>query len=171
MTALRNLLRLAIEIAGYLTGATALVANMRRAAKRVKIDHCLSRLTDRQLADLGVARKDIPVLAQDAALKAAPRTKSLLGQLAAWYGAQERRVATHRQLNALDERMLSDIGIEPDQLRVISGAMVSPVTRIKEAAHFVAQPVVEFTNAGKLAALDFQVAPAANQDGEARKAA
>ena len=171
MNAFRNTLRLTADITGYLTGVTALIANARRTAARVKMSHQLSQLTDRQLADMGIARKDIPFLAIETALKAVPLAKSLFGQLAAWREAQDRRVATHRQLKALDDRMLTDIGIDPGQLRVVSGTMVSTVGRIKEAARYVAQPVVAFTNAAKLAELDFQVGSAANQETEVQKAA
>jgi len=100
----------------------ALVARFRNAALRRQIVQELGELSDRTLADIGVVRGDIVRVATVRADQAIP-TGGSLGFGAFLEAAVVRPVLRHiRQrraydnLMALDDRMLSDIGISRDEI-------------------------------------------------------
>jgi len=86
----------------------ALVESLRRPWRRAQLAFELGRLDERMLADIGLKRFEIQTVADKASREATPS----LGELLVGYGriVRERR-KLRRELTALDDRMLSDIGL------------------------------------------------------------
>ena len=104
-----------LEINSVGTVFKSMFQSIRRPFLRAAIVHRLDRLDDRILDDIGIARWEIPAVADRVAGRSAQRlstavarmASALAGGLKVW---MERRTAT-RELMALDDRMLRDIGI------------------------------------------------------------
>jgi uncharacterized protein YjiS (DUF1127 family) len=103
-------------------GALAVFAShvtnaVRRTLEFASIARELSALSDRELADIGLARGEIPaVAARSVTAPAAPSLTVAFGQLVqdlliAPVVLWNRRRAAYSALNALDNRMLADIGV------------------------------------------------------------
>ncbi len=107
----------------------ALTAAILRPLRRQAIADRLERLEDRLLEDIGVQRFEIDAIADSVASRQAPSVGVALGNLvavlvkslAAW---SERRTAC-RELNALDDRMLSDIGITRADIPAVVAGMTA----------------------------------------------
>jgi uncharacterized protein YjiS (DUF1127 family) len=106
-----------------------LMAAVLRPLRRWAIIDRLERLDDRMLDDIGVRRYDIGAIARSVASRQGPSIGTALGNLftslarivVAW---SERRAA-YRELSALEDRMLRDIGItRADIPAVIDGISV-----------------------------------------------
>jgi uncharacterized protein YjiS (DUF1127 family) len=97
--------------------AKQVITSVRHVLERNAIARELSALSDRELADIGLHRGDIPaVAAQSVTVPAGPNLFAAFGRMlhdllvapvVLW---NKRRVA-YSALNALDNRMLADIGI------------------------------------------------------------
>jgi uncharacterized protein YjiS (DUF1127 family) len=87
---------------------TALVESLRRPWRRAQLAFELGRLDDRMLADIGMKRFEVEAVADKASRQAVPSFGELVGQYLSTAG---KRRELRRELNALDERMLADIGI------------------------------------------------------------
>lgn len=121
------------------TAFKSMLQSIRRPFLRAAIVHRLDRLDDRILADIGVARWEIPAVADRVAGRRSPRlsnalaglASALLDGIAAW---RDRRVAT-RELMALDDRMLRDIGVSRSDIPeiVASFGRGSPSSDIEHA--------------------------------------
>jgi uncharacterized protein YjiS (DUF1127 family) len=106
-----------------------LTAAALRPLRRRAISDRLARLDDRMLEDIGIQRFQIDVIADSVASRQAPSVGAALGHLAAllvksaaaW---NERRTAL-RELNALDDRMLSDIGITRGDIPAVVAGMTA----------------------------------------------
>lgn len=86
----------------------ALVESLRRPWRRSQLAFELGRLDERMLADIGMKRFEIEAVACNAARAATPS----LGELAGRYlSTAWKRRQLRRELTALDDRMLTDIGI------------------------------------------------------------
>lgn len=112
----------------------------------------LDRLDDRLLADIGVPRHRIAEYARAAAHNAVPVAplpssgrKSGLARLRVW---RERRTAI-RELSALDDRLLRDIGIEAGRVGDVVDALLSrrgglgtshPVVQLSDAIQMILVP-------------------------------
>ncbi len=113
-------------VGGALRDLTAAVL---RPLRRQAIADRLERLDDRLLEDIGVQRSQIDVIADSVASRQTPRVGAALGNLfavlvkslAAW---GERRAAS-RELNALDDRMLRDIGITRADIPAVIAGMTA----------------------------------------------
>jgi len=107
----------------------ALTAAILRPLRRQAIADRLGRLEDRLLEDIGVQRFEIDAIADSVASRQAPSvgvalrnlSAMLVKSLAAW---SERRTA-YRELNALDDRMLSDIGITRADIPAVVAGMTA----------------------------------------------
>lgn len=86
----------------------ALVESLRRPWRRAQLKFELSRLDERMLADIGVKRFQIDNVATNAARASTPTVSEFIGQYLS-LALKQRKL--RRELNALDDRMLSDIGI------------------------------------------------------------
>jgi uncharacterized protein YjiS (DUF1127 family) len=98
----------------------SLAISQRNKIRRHLTD-ALSRLDDQSLARIGLSRCQIAKHASAAAHRAIvvplkpkpkPNRKSLMMRLRSWRDRQ----ATIRELSTLNDRLLRDIGIEPDQI-------------------------------------------------------
>jgi uncharacterized protein YjiS (DUF1127 family) len=97
--------------------AKHVINSVRRNVEFSAIERELTALTDRELADIGISRSDIPAVAQrSVTVPAGPSLFAAFGQMvhnlaiapvAVW---NKRRIA-FASLNALDNRMLADIGV------------------------------------------------------------
>ena len=102
-------------------------AALLRPVRRQAIADRLERLDDRMLQDIGVERYNIGAVAESVTARNAPGLGIALSNLAAVLGASvgawsERRAAL-RELNALDDRMLSDIGITRADISAVVAGM------------------------------------------------
>ena len=106
-----------------------LTAAILRPLRRQAIADRLERLDDRLLDDIGLQRFQIDAVADSVASRRAPGVGVALGNLfavlakglAAW---GERRTA-YRELHALDDRMLSDIGITRGDIPAVVAGMTA----------------------------------------------
>jgi uncharacterized protein YjiS (DUF1127 family) len=107
----------------------ALAAAILRPVRRRAIVDRLEGLEDRMLQDIGVERYEIAEIAESVTSRQAPSVgvalENLLavsgGSLAAW---TERRAA-YRELSALDDRMLRDIGITRADIPAVIAGMTA----------------------------------------------
>src|SRR5262245_20113004 len=86
----------------------ALVESLRRPWRRAQLAFELARLDDRMLADIGMKRFEVESVADKASRNTVPSLGELVGQYVSTVG---KRRELRRELNALDDRMLADIGI------------------------------------------------------------
>jgi uncharacterized protein YjiS (DUF1127 family) len=86
----------------------ALVESLRRPWRRTQLAFELGRLDERMLADIGVKRHEITDVAEKASRDSVPSFGELVVEYVA---AAYKRRQLRRELNALDDRLLADIGI------------------------------------------------------------
>ncbi|HWA50860.1 MAG TPA: DUF1127 domain-containing protein [Dongiaceae bacterium] len=97
--------------------ANRLVNSVRRTLERAAIARELSALDDRELSDIGLGRGDIMAVAEASVAKTGePSLAAAFGELVhdllvAPVVLWNKRRAAFGALNALDDRMLSDIGV------------------------------------------------------------
>ena len=111
------------------------VNSVRHILERAAIARELSALTDRELADVGLTRADIPAVAEKsvtAPVQVGPVVAFgemlhdlLVAPVVLW---NKRRVA-FATLNGLDNRMLADIGISRAEISDVVGGLHKAVTR------------------------------------------
>src|SRR5262245_28100538 len=106
-----------------------LAAALLRPVRRQAIADRLERLDDRMLQDIGVDRYEIGAIAESVTARNAPRVGVALGNLFAVLGRSlavwtERRAAL-RELSALDDRMLKDIGITRADIPAVVAGMTA----------------------------------------------
>jgi uncharacterized protein YjiS (DUF1127 family) len=104
-----------------------------RPIRRALIAKQLQKLDDRLLADIGLQRWQIEVVADNAVGGPQDSFPAALAQLVSQLGKsfklwREKRIA-HRELMALDERMLRDIGLNRGDIP----AVVAGISRTAEA--------------------------------------
>ena len=104
----------------------ALVESLRRPWRRAQLAFELARLDDRMLADIGMKRFEVESVADKASRNTVPSLGELVGQYVSTVG---KRRELRRELNALDDRMLADIGISradiPDVVEAIGAQRAS----------------------------------------------
>jgi uncharacterized protein YjiS (DUF1127 family) len=86
----------------------SLVESLRRPWRRAQLAFELGRLDDRMLADIGMKRFEVETVADKASRNTVPSLGDLVVQYLSTAG---KRRELRRELNALDDRMLADIGI------------------------------------------------------------
>ncbi len=104
----------AVAAARSVTGRSILP--LRRDLLRRRTVNELYRLDDRILADIGIVREQIEPTAADLAQAALPPSKPRVG-LVSRLGLWRRRRAAIRELEALDDRLLDDIGLRRPEIR------------------------------------------------------
>lgn len=106
------------------SGATALVAALARAQQRRRTLRELSALSDAMLADIGLQRSRISAAAAEvSAPKAAER--SVWHMLADWAWREYHKSRTIRELSAMSDAMLRDIGIERANIGRVAEALAA----------------------------------------------
>lgn len=96
--------------------ADRLVNSVRRTLERAAVARELSALDDRELSDIGLGRGDIMAVAEASVAQTEPSLAAAFGEmlhdlLVAPVALWNKRRAAFGALNALDDRMLSDIGV------------------------------------------------------------
>lgn len=138
--------------------AQAALRSVKRALLRAAVERELTRLDDRMLADIGVQRWDIAAIADRAATESfgAPAFRSEFGRVVreAFGGWYSRQIA-YRDLMALDDRMLRDIGISRADIPAVIARMRQDAKRAVpvDAAADIIQPLRHW-NRSRLAAKD-----------------
>ncbi len=106
-----------------LSGVTALCAALLRGHQRRRTMHELSGLNDRELADIGLERADISAIASEVTAPTANHC-SIWHMLADGLRRAYLRRRTIRQLSAISDRTLGDIGIERADIERVATALV-----------------------------------------------
>lgn len=97
--------------------ARHVINSVRHTLERTSIARELTALTDRELADIGLSRGDLPAVAwRSVTAPKAPRLTVAFGEMVhdlviAPVALWNKRRAAYSALNALDDRMLADIGV------------------------------------------------------------
>ncbi|MEX2631514.1 MAG: DUF1127 domain-containing protein [Tistlia sp.] len=143
-----ELTRMTVSAVTRVTGLAALSDSLRRhTVYRRTVDE-LSQLDDAVLADIGMTRSEIRRRALECSRDAVPARQRWWNRAAAWLATVRDEQRTVRELSALDERMLRDIGIEPGSLRGTAERMTGPsrpmvieaVSALREAAVVIFTP-------------------------------
>ncbi len=119
-----RLTRRGLAFLARITGAAAtarvltdrIVVPIRRDAMRRRTVNELNRLEDFRLDDIGIARDEVTRLAADLALAALPGRRPHIGLVAGLRSWLRRRAAI-RELEALDDHRLADIGLVRGNIR------------------------------------------------------
>lgn len=110
---------------GRWSGVSGLVAALRRRAQRRRTLHALTALDTRALNDIGIDRAEIAATAALSCDAAPAGGGSAWHGLAAWAGREMRRRRTLRELSAMSDELLSDIGIARSEIPAIAAALVA----------------------------------------------
>lgn len=105
------------------TGLAALIATLSRRARKRRTLRALSRLDDRLLRDIGLARADIEATAAFCCSETPASGNAAWYGLSAWAERETRRRRTEQELSALSDAMLADIGIERAEIPAIAAAV------------------------------------------------
>ncbi|MEQ8354900.1 MAG: DUF1127 domain-containing protein [Kiloniellaceae bacterium] len=118
-------LRRGLAFFGRRSGLTDLYAALRRRNHRRRTLRQLTALDDRLLSDIGVNRADIEATAAFCCDKESPAAgASIWHGLFARAGREMRRRKTIRELSAMSDSLLADIGIERAQIPTVAAALV-----------------------------------------------
>ncbi len=123
-----------------LSGLTAVVAGLAREVKRRQTQHELAQLSERELRDVGLERSQINAIAAEATATEASH-RSVWHMLANWIRREIQRRRTMRELSAMPDRMLLDVGVERADIRRVATALVDGGTVDRKAA----KPAVQET--------------------------
>jgi len=125
----------------------AFVRPLRRYLARRRTIAALSRLDDHMLADIGLARADIPLVASHEDTAPAPRpSRALWADVLASVRRNRRRRATIRALKRLPDYLLEDIGIPRWRIEeAVETLFTQPAPPVKQAAS-PASPVHDLLN-------------------------
>ncbi len=109
----------AAEAIGRWTGLSALFAAWRRHQQRRRTLKALTALDDRVLNDIGVDRAEIAATAALSCDKTPRSGNSVWHGLGAWAEREVNRRRTLRELSALTDEMLADIGISRAEIPAV----------------------------------------------------
>lgn len=158
--AMADLSRRSATAIGRATGLAAVADGFRRHTVYRRTVHELSQLDDAVLADIGLTRWEIRRRALECSAEAVPVRRRWWNRVGAWFGRVRDEQRTVRELSALDERMLRDIGIEPGSLRGTAERMTGPSgPMVVEAVSALRDAVVVLFTPFKQSR-DLRVAPA-----------
>lgn len=136
----RSLVKAGGKIAD-LTGLNLIVNKIRRANSRRATLSALSALNDRNLADIGLHRSGIDAKAIEISREQVPAESCLWGRVARRWEIERDRQRTVRDLLAMDDRLLSDIGFERSQVWDYAEASTRKPSLIQRAVASIAAPV------------------------------
>lgn len=112
-----------LEGFGRWSGLSALFATLRLRLQRRRTLMALGQLDDRLLSDIGISRAEIAATAAFCCTETAEPTPSAWQRLAGWLSRQRSRRQTVRELSALSDEMLADIGIARGEIPAVVTAM------------------------------------------------
>lgn len=122
----RTALPAGMEVNTVGTAFKSMLQSIRRPFLRAAIVHRLDRLDDRILEDIGVARWEIPTIADRISnarhMRLSTAFAGLLSALVEGFAGWSQRRTAMRELMALDDRMLRDIGISRSDIPEIVAA-------------------------------------------------
>ena len=127
-----DLLRHGIESFGRWSGLTPLVAVLRNRLQRRRTLRSLAQLDNRMLSDIGLTRADILATATVSSDKPSA-CDTVWHQLAAWASRRLHYRKTLRELSAMSDEMLDDIGIARAEIPAIAASLAAE--RSKESQH------------------------------------
>ena len=136
--------------------AKRVVSIVRRQVEFAAIQRELAALNDRELADVGLTRADIPGVAEKSVtVPAEPGLVTAFGEmlhdlLVAPVAVWNRRRVAYAALNGLDNRMLADIGISRAEISDVVKGMHKAVTRPSLSLDLVA-PIAAWNRARQTA--------------------
>ena len=110
---------------GRWSGLTALAAGLRRRLQERRTLKALESLDDRLLSDIGLSRAEIAATA--ALCCDAPQVNrvSVWQKLGHWLSRERARRRTVRELSAIPDSLLADVGISRADIPAIAAALVS----------------------------------------------
>jgi len=108
---------------GRWSGLSGLLSALRRHNQCRRTLHQLSALDDRLLSDIGVHRADIEATAALCCDETPAASNSVWYGLSAWAQHEVRRRRTQRELSAMPDELLADIGIERSEIPAIAAAL------------------------------------------------
>lgn len=115
--------RRGLEAFGRWSGLSAVFSALRRRLRHRRTLTALGRLDDRLLNDIGVSRAEIEATAAFCCEAQPPRGESVWQQLGAWLGREHRRRRTIRELSAMSDEMLADVGISRADIPAVAAAL------------------------------------------------
>lgn len=119
-------LRRALTALSRWTGLAELLTTLSRRARKRRTLRALAQLDDRLLRDIGVARTDIEATAAFCCTETPAAGNTVWYGLSAWAEREARRRRTERELSALSDQMLADIGIERAEIPAIAAVVADP---------------------------------------------
>lgn len=114
-----------LDAIGRLSGLRTLAGSLRRRLQHRRTLKALTQLDDRLLRDIGVSRADIEATAAFCCDATVEETPSVWQRLGVWLGRERRRRRTVRELSAMTDEILTDIGIERAEIPAVAAALVS----------------------------------------------
>jgi len=107
------------------SGLKALFVALRRRLQHRRTLTALTQLDDRLLRDIGVSRAEIDATAAFCCQGQAEETRSVWQRLGAWVARERRRRETVRELSAMSDALLADVGIERAEIAAVADALVA----------------------------------------------
>jgi uncharacterized protein YjiS (DUF1127 family) len=117
------------------SGLTALTAGLRRRLQERRTLKALESLDDRLLSDIGLSRAEIAAAAALCCDTEKKGDVSAWQKLGHWLSRERARRRTVRELSAIPDNLLADVGISRADIPAIAAALVSdhPVVTATEA--------------------------------------
>ncbi|GAB4391187.1 MAG: hypothetical protein Tsb0032_01960 [Kiloniellaceae bacterium] len=106
------------------SGLADLFAALKRRHERRRTLKALTQLDDRLLADIGISRAAIEATADDCCGKEAVGGTSVWTRLTARLRGEVRRRRTIRELSAMSDELLADIGISRAEIPAVAAALM-----------------------------------------------
>lgn len=107
------------------SGLKALFVALRRRLQHRRTLTALTQLDDRLLRDIGVSRAEIDATAAFCCQGQAEESRSVWQRLGAWVARERRRRETVRELSAMSDALLADVGIERAEIAAVADALVA----------------------------------------------
>ena len=128
---------------GRWSGLTALASGLRRRLQKRRTLKALEGLDDRLLSDIGLSRAEIAAATALCCDKPQDNAASVWQKLARRLSRERARRRTVRELSAIPDKLLEDVGISRADIPAIAAALVSdaPVAAAAEAPVAAGSPV------------------------------
>lgn len=115
--------RRALAAFGRWSGLSTLAAALRRRLQHHRTLQALTQLDDRLLNDIGVSRTDIHATAAFCCDEQPEASPSVWHRLGAWLSRERRRRQTIRELSAIPDALLADVGIARADIPAVAAAL------------------------------------------------